>query len=103
MRTILITWITVLVSSVSVFADDGYMMGGYGSNHMGGWFGGMAWFPMILFWVVIIASFAFLVKWMISSNKNESGRTPLDILKERYAKGEINEDEFEQKKRALLN
>ena len=32
---------------------------------------------------------------------SRSGRTPLDILNERFARGEIEKDEFEDRKRLL--
>jgi putative membrane protein len=51
----------------------------------------------------------FLIKWLIHSTRGESGRylsnssRALDILKERYARGEINKQEFEEKKKDLLS
>ena len=74
------------------------MMGYYGN--MFGWgFGGVI--IMSVFWVVII----LLVVWLIQgfSGKTKQERTALDILKERYAKGEINKEEFETKKKDLIN
>jgi putative membrane protein len=71
---------------------------------MGWWmvFGGI-W--MLLFWGAIIG----LVIWGISKvmGRGDSGisapdkRTPLDIAKERYARGEISKEEFEQIKKDL--
>lgn len=78
------------------------MMGGYGSYGMG-WFGG---FFMIALWVLVIAGVVFLVRWLVvSSRKSEGGSggdSPLEILKRRYARGEINKEEFEGKKKVLL-
>ena len=64
--------------------------------------GGLMW----LFWIVLIV----LVVWGLSSmaggaaprSSGGDGKTALDILKERYARGEIDRDEFEQKKRDLM-
>jgi putative membrane protein len=44
-----------------------------------------------------------LIKWLISqsSGSHNHERSPLEILKERYAKGEIDREEFEDKKKDL--
>jgi putative membrane protein len=79
------------------------MMGGYGGMGYGmGWFGGII---MIVFWVLVIVGLVFLIRWLAASTKGEgrvAGDSPLDIIKRRYARGEINRDEFEEKKRDLL-
>ncbi len=77
------------------------MMDSYGMGHDMG-FLGMLFF--ILFWLLIIVGIVFLVKWIIVQTKSADGasETPLDILKKRYARGEINKEEFEEKKRDLI-
>lgn len=75
------------------------MMSGYG---MTGGFGGVF---MILFWVLIVVGIIALVKWMSASSgaaRQSSGDgKALDILKERYARGDIDEQEFQKRKRDL--
>lgn len=57
---------------------------------------------MLLIWGVLIALIVVLVRAaMGSTNTNRQARTALDILEERYARGEIGREEFEQKKRDL--
>ena len=66
-------------------------------------------FPMFMpiFWIVIIGLCLYFVfgrrgapkPW--ESGRSPEGETALDILKKRYAKGEISKDEFEQMKRDI--
>ena len=72
-------------------------------GHGWGWIGvGMV--HMLLFWGLIILAIIALVRFLSTSpNTNGDGlnKTPLDILKERFARGEIDVEEFEERKRLL--
>jgi len=60
---------------------------------------------MFIFWLFIIAG-AVLFFMYLAKNKNgsqkEGSKGALDILKERYAKGEISKEEFEEKKKDII-
>lgn len=75
------------------------MMDNYGYGMMG--YGGM--FFGFLFWIIIIALAYFLIKSLIEHNKsNGTEKSALDIAKERFAKGEITKEEFEEIKKNLI-
>ncbi|MFZ0455709.1 MAG: SHOCT domain-containing protein [Ignavibacteriaceae bacterium] len=68
-------------------------------------FGGGMWFTW-LFWIIIIAVIAWLVITMVNRSQKNQGsgsakESPFDILKNKYAKGEINKEEYLEKKKDL--
>jgi putative membrane protein len=74
---------------------------GWGWGHM--IFGSLM---MVLFWGGIIVAIVLAVRWIGSGSSH--GATPpvprnkaLDILQERFARGEIDKEEFEERKRLL--
>ena len=74
------------------------MMGGYG-------FGGLG---MILVWIVIIGAFVLLVGALAGGQwggqwggRGGGGRSARQVLDERFARGEIDRDEYEEKRRLL--
>lgn len=74
---------------------------------MMGWGGGLGWgwfgiVHMVLWWFLIILGIVVLAKWLFGGG----GRSAIDdralvILRERYARGEIDKEEFEKRKRDL--
>lgn len=71
-------------------------------------FGGMGWgwiglgmVHMLLFWVLVILGIVVLTRWLAGGPRNELLPRAIDILKARYAKGEITREQFEQMKRDI--
>ncbi len=96
---LLTAWISPAAGAFAHWGDgDDYM------HHMGfggGFFGP---FMMLLTLVLIVAVIVWAVRWLgggggAASERNRS----LDILGERFAKGEIDQQEFDERRRALGN
>ena len=86
------------------------MMNGGGMMMNGGMMGGDVWWMMAPWWLLgwalvisIIAAIALVVVWAVrrSSRSVRTRETPLEILKRRFAQGEITPDQFETMKRQL--
>jgi putative membrane protein len=78
---------------------------------MGGGWGFFGSVLMFLFWVIVIILVILLIKHLIEHEKLHNtttkqplveNKSPLDIAKERYAKGEITKDELEEIKNNLI-
>ncbi len=63
----------------------------------GGWLGGQ-W--MMLFWVGVVLLIAWAVRGT-STNRPDGSHSALDILEERFARGEIDAAEFAERRREL--
>ncbi len=82
-------------------ARPGYWNMGWGWGHM--MFGGLT---MLLFWGGLIVLVIVAVRWLgVRPHPHETGpspkQTPMEILEERFARGEIDHEEFEARRRVL--
>jgi putative membrane protein len=107
--------LTILIlSNLYLITPALAQQGRYSDWHMGRWMmggWGMGWFGMIfmiIFWGLIIVGLVLLIRWLIQNTSGKgqtgvrTGSNAIDILKERYAKGEISRDEFETMKTDIL-
>ena len=80
-----------------------YGLGRFGYDHMLPW---MAWvgpIVMIVFWALVVTAIVFLIRYLArQSRSSATDSSALAILKERYARGEIDKEEFEQKRKDIL-
>lgn len=77
------------------------MFWGCGGNWGWGWGMGLGWLFMILFWGLVL--FGAVSLFRVLSGGRRPGRSALEILQQRYARGEISRDEYEQMRRDLQN
>ncbi len=71
------------------------MMWGWGA---GGWLGGL-W--MVLFWVGVVLLIVWAVRSSTVAGQPRKERSAIEILEERYARGEIDAAEFGERRREL--
>jgi putative membrane protein len=82
--------------------------GPWGMHMMWGSWGLGMMIMMFVFWAAIIVGIVFLIRWLITTGRprqltsTESGsESALDILKKRYARGEISKQEFDDMRQDL--
>ncbi len=106
----IVLWVLGIFPLSAAFAQEGRYHGwNMGPDMMGSW--GMGWFGgifMVVFWILILVGLVFVIRWLVlaTSKKGDSGQPTsraIDILKERYARGEIDKAQFETMKRDLAD
>ena len=71
-----------------------------------GWGMGWGWIGMLLFWIFLILAIVWLFRVLDvggghGREHDSSGPSALEVLRERYARGEIDREEFQSRKRDL--
>jgi len=66
----------------------------------GAWGFGMLLF-MLVFWGLIIAGLVVGLRWLVIQGRESRSDAAMDMLRQRYARGEIDREEFEARKRDL--
>jgi len=82
-------------------------MWGYGPHHFWGWgfhpFGAIFAILLILFFIAVLLRMFGIGRWgRMHYHGYGRGGTALDILEERFARGEIDKNEFEEKRKLLM-
>ncbi len=109
--TRLIVLLFVVFASVSALAQqqgNGNYRGSWDHPHMWDGWGWMFLGPLIMIVCIaaIVGVVVLVVRWLgaagqIAAPHSPPGGTPLNTLNERFARGEIDKDEFEERKRLL--
>ena len=88
----------------AVLAQERAYEWGWGMHPMwwGAWGLGMM-LMVLLFWVLVIVGLVVGIRWLVGQGRESRSDAALQILRERYATGEINKEEFEARKRDLLS
>ena len=77
---------------------------GWGMHPMwgvwGAWGLGMM-LMMLLFWAVVVVGAVLGIRWLAQRGAEPRPDSALEILRQRYARGEIGKEEFDAKKRDL--
>jgi len=76
----------------------------FGGGMWIGWIVGLL--VMVLFWGLVIAAIVLGIRWLIRADRRGSHEGPaapdaLEVLRQRYARGEIDEAEYERRRAVL--
>lgn len=98
-----LTTLAALVAANVAHADGANDWGrGFGHMTWGGGYGMFGGLMMLAFWGVVIVLIVMAVRWFAGDRPGvDAASDAMDILKSRFAKGELDEDEFRKRKAAL--
>ena len=83
------------------YGDPKKMMWGYGYGD-GSWVGWLVMgIVMLVFWGMVVAGVIFLVRYLGHGRDQRAGGDALRILDERFARGEIDADEYSRRRQLL--
>ncbi|MCF8053042.1 MAG: SHOCT domain-containing protein [Desulfobacterales bacterium] len=88
---------------------QGYGYGGYGGHMMNGMMGGAGLWGMgglmLVFWGLVLFGLILMINWLLAATRNEKRQgvecDAIQILKSRYARGEIDRGQYDQMRREL--
>jgi putative membrane protein len=96
--------LTMLVQH-PVWAQERAYEWGWGMHHpmwgLWGVWGFAMMLMMFVFWGVVIAGIVIGMRWLARQGRKSKPDAALEILRQRYARGDINKEEFEARKRDL--
>ncbi len=109
---LVVVLVLILLGGVGMMGFGGFGMGPgmmNGNGMMGGYGYGYGFNPLgmilsLVSWALIIGGIVLLVVWFVRNSgkaTSASSQAPLDILKARYAKGEITKEQYDAIKRDL--
>ena len=99
-------WIGVAAALVPAraWAQERTYDWGWGMHPMWGMWGAWGFLMMLMmlvFWAVVIAGLVLGIRWLVSQSKVTQADSALQVLRERYARGEISKEEFDAKRKDL--
>jgi putative membrane protein len=91
-----------LLKSGALLAQERMYEWRWETHPMWWWGWGMGMMAMMfLFWVVFVVGLVVAIRWLLGKSKEAKTDSALEILRQRYARGEINKEEFEAKRKDL--
>ena len=103
-RIMMLSFLTMALLPATTLAQERPWDWGPGM-HPGWWMwgagGAVMMLMMLVFWGLVIAGLVLGIRWLVRQGRDERADRALEILRERYARGEINKEEFDARRRDL--
>jgi putative membrane protein len=94
--------ILAIVERLGALSAQGRMYEWHWEMHPMWWGWGIGMMAMMfLFWALVILGLIVGIRWLVGQGKVSPSDSALEILRQRYARGEINKEEFELKRKDL--